>query len=77
MQQRIDLITVENSDLKTENLSLQARITTLDASILQLNLKIENLTIELSNTGDARNVAKNDNEELHDKILALEEELYE
>ena len=77
MQIRIDQSTDENSDLKTENLALKAKISSLDASIVSLNLRIESLTIEISHTGDARNVAKNDNEDLHEKILSLEEELYE
>lgn len=58
-------------------MGLQASISQFEATIISLNLRIETLNIEISATGEARNVVKNDNEDLHEKILSLEEELYE
>lgn len=67
----------ELASLKTERASFTADNEQLRLSIQKLNLRIESLTIELNTTGQAKNDVKNDNEDLHEKILTLEEELYE
>ena len=54
---------IENQDLRQE--------------IASYNVRIESLVFELQQTGRQKNNAKDDNSELNEKIISLEEELYE
>jgi len=42
-----------------------------------LNLKIKALFEDVTKTGNAKNVIKNDNTDLNEKVIQLEEELFE
>ena len=42
-----------------------------------LNIKIETRNIEIKALSDARNILKNDNDFMQDKMYSLEQELYE
>jgi len=45
--------------------------------VINLNLKIKALFEDLEKTGNHKNVIKNDNTDLNDKVIQLEEELFE
>jgi len=63
--------------VRAENLTKAAKIAQQESNINSLNSKLKHMEEEVDHTGEQRDHCKNDNHELNDKIIKLEQELYE
>ena len=67
----------ENSALKSDIASLEQNLRCKDNEIEKLNEMIKDLRDEIEKLEQVRDNTKQDNSDLNDKIIQLEEQLYE
>jgi chromosome segregation ATPase len=70
-------LTSENSSLLSKAQSSSADSFSLSTQITVLNLKWKNLNVELEESETKRKNLKDDIQELNDRIISFEEEVYE
>ena len=67
----------ENQSFRAELASLSSLLQSRDQTIEALKDDIKKLNADFEHQGNARNNLKQDNNSLNDKIINLEEQLYE